>query len=194
MKHFLLFLLFSSVTFGQAPKDKFLGNVTVQWLDDGRSMRLINEFGYVDPNGKRWNVPKNTTVDGASIPQIFWTTIGGRYEGTYRNASVVHDHYCITKTETWQDVHLMFYHACITGGTKVVKDKIMYAAVYGGGPRWEIHIQKNLNGTQSKVTVEIEAVAPEEEFRKITAWIENTNPSLEEINKKLNAIVVETYK
>ena len=192
MKYFLLFFLISVTSFAQSSKEKFLGNVTVQWLDDGRSMKLLKEFGYIDPNGKKWNVPKNIIVDGASIPQLFWTLIGGPYEGSYRNASVVHDHFCVTKTESWQDVHLMFYNACITGGTKELKAKSMYAVVYAAGPRWESYILKDATGT--KVTVEKEAVVSNDKLKEVSDWIENTNPSLEEINARLDNIVIETDK
>ena len=192
MKYFLLFFLISVTSFAQSSKEKFLGNVTVQWLDDGRSMKLLKEFGYIDPNGKKWNVPKNIIVDGASIPQLFWTLIGGPYEGSYRNASVVHDHFCVTKTESWQDVHLMFYNACITGGTKELKAKSMYAVVYAAGPRWESYILKDAKGT--KVTVEKEAVVSNDKLKEVSDWIENTNPSLEEINARLDNIVIETDK
>lgn len=193
MKYLILFVFFSCSIFSQNSKDKFLGNVTVQWMDDGRSMKLINEFGYIDPNGKRWNVPKNTVVDGASIPRLFWTIIGGPYEGLYRNASVIHDYYCVVKTESWQNVHLMFYNACITGGTKEIKAKIMYSAVYAGGPRWEISIQK-INGIESKSIIKKEAIVSQDKFKDVTDWIENTNPSVEAINNRLNEIVVETYE
>lgn len=194
MKYYLLFLLLPTITFAQIPKDKFIGNVTVQWLNDGRSMMLKEEFGYIDPNGKQWMVPKNTVVDGASIPQVFWTAIGGPYEGMYRNASVVHDYYCVAKTETWENVHLMFYNACITGGTTVVKAKIMYAAVYAGGPRWKIRLQPGFNGAIKKTVVNIETVAPYDKFKDVTEWIEKTNPSLAEINSKLDVIVIEGHK
>jgi len=194
MKYFFIFLFFPFTVLAQSSKDKFLGNINVQWLDDGRSMKLLNEFGYKDPNGKQWNVPKNTIVDGASIPQVFWSTIGGPYEGRYRNASVIHDYYCVIKTETWQNVHLMFYNACITGGTSTVKAKLMYAAVYSGGPRWKIYTQKNLDGSDLKIIQEKQTVASHYKFEEITDWIESTNPSLEAINEKLNGIVVEVDK
>lgn len=192
MKFLIFLLLFPCLLYGQPRKDKFIGVVTVEWLDDGRSMKLKKEFVYVDQNGKQWTVPKNTIVDGASIPKMFWTTVGGPYEGKYRNASVVHDHYCVTKTETWQDVHLMFYNACITGGTAIIKAKVMYSAVYVGGPRWDIVIQKDATG--KKMIIEKEANATSEQMKAITQWIESTNPTIEEINARLETIVIETYK
>jgi hypothetical protein len=47
-----------------------------------------------------WTVQPHKEVDGASIPQAFWSIIGGPFEGFYIKASVVHDHYCEVKTRT----------------------------------------------------------------------------------------------
>ncbi|MCD1117579.1 DUF1353 domain-containing protein [Chryseobacterium turcicum] len=191
MKLILLLLFFPLVLSSQQTIDKFIGDVTVQWLNDGRSMKLKREFSYIDPDGKLWKVPKNTVVNGASIPQAFWTIIGGPYEGKYRNASVVHDYHCDKKIEKWQDVHLMFYHACLTGGTSITKAKIMYAAVYAGGPRWDTTIIKN--GKEKIITTSTVSTSSNE-MKIVTDWIESTNPSLEEINKRLDTVVIETEK
>ena len=194
MKYYLIFLLFPLTAIGQTSKDKFSGNVVVQWIDDGRSMMLLKEFSYIDPSGKEWKVPKKIVVDGASIPQIFWTIIGGPYEGEYRKASVVHDYYCVQKTESWRDVHLMFYHACLTAGTSISKAKTMYAAVYAGGPRWEIHTQRNLNGNLTKFVMEKEVTTSPEKLNAVMEWIKNNNPTVEEITSKLDQVVEEGYK
>ncbi|MBZ5533884.1 MAG: DUF1353 domain-containing protein [Acidobacteriia bacterium] len=115
---------------------KFLGNPQTEWNQDGRTMRLIKTFVYEDANGKDWTAPANSTIDGASIPRIFWSIIGGPFEGEYRNASIVHDTECQSHTHPWQDVHRMFYSASRAGGASEFKAKIMFAAVYHFGPRW----------------------------------------------------------
>src|SRR5688572_6711065 len=65
--------------------------VEVRLLPDGRKADLLTTFAYVDKNGTRWTTPAGETIDGATIPQLFWSIIGGPYEGKYRYASVVHD-------------------------------------------------------------------------------------------------------
>src|ERR1035441_4686270 len=45
----------------------------------------------IDPDGLEWKAPKGLVTDGASIPQIAWTPVGGPFEGLYRLAAVVHD-------------------------------------------------------------------------------------------------------
>lgn len=107
-----------------------------EWLDDGRSMRLKHIFGYVSANGREWNVPINTVMDGASIPRVFWSLIGGPFEGLYRNACIIHDYYCDIRTQPWIDVHRMFYYAMLCSGVSSLKARIMYYAVYRFGPRW----------------------------------------------------------
>ena len=106
-------------------------------------MRLLNDYGYVDKNGLAWWVPQGTVVDGASIPQIFWSIIGGPWDGPYRNASVIHDWYCSTRSHPWQDVHRMFYEAMLANCTSRLKAVAMYAAVWARGPRWRHAVQSN---------------------------------------------------
>ena len=80
----------------------FNGDIVAKWLDDGRTMRLTEPFEYVGPDGRKWPVPTGTVVDGASIPQSFWSVIGGPFEGMYRKPSVVHDYYCGARTRKFQ--------------------------------------------------------------------------------------------
>lgn len=82
--------------------------------------------------------PKGSVVDGASIPKIFWSFVGGPFEGQYRNASIVHDTECDAKTYAWQAVHRMFYNASRAGGVGWIKAHVLYAAVYYFGPRWKV--------------------------------------------------------
>lgn len=113
------------------------GVVKTEWLRDGRRMRLLDDFTYVDATGKRWRAKKNAVIDGASIPQVFWGA-GGPYEGTYRDASVVHDYFCdeTPKRSTWQAVHRMFYTAMLASGVDRKRALVMFGAVYRFGPRW----------------------------------------------------------
>lgn len=115
----------------------FVGELIAKWLPDHRSMELTHPFAYVDQRGKRWDAPKGSVVDGASIPRVFWTAIGGPFEGAYRNASVVHDVACVERRQPWQEVHRMFYHAMRAAEVEQVKAALMYAAVYRFGPRWD---------------------------------------------------------
>jgi hypothetical protein len=131
----LLAAALSSVSYAQS-WGEFIGKVIVEWLPDGRNMKLVDHFAYVDPRGRKWNAPAGSIVNGASIPQFAWSIIGGPFEGKYREASVIHDVACRNKDRPWQDVHEAFYMAMLASGVDTLKAKVMYAAVYHFGPRW----------------------------------------------------------
>jgi len=132
----LLGLLALSVGCWHGEFGHFKGEVKTQWLPDGRTMRLLADFAYIDPDNLEWDANTGSQIDGASIPQIFWSLIGGPFEGQYRNASIVHDVACQQKNRDWHAVHTMFYNACRCGGVNELEAKILFSAVYHFGPRW----------------------------------------------------------
>ncbi len=117
---------------------RFVGEPKTKWNEDGRTMTLLEDFSYSDPDGLSWNAEKGSTVDGASIPKPFWSIIGGPFEGVYRDASIIHDAACNDKYRSWEATHEMFYRAMLTSHVPSSTAKVMYAAVYFFGPRWEI--------------------------------------------------------
>ena len=117
---------------------QFTGRLVAELLDDGRQIRLLEKYTYIDPGGEVWEVPAGTVVDGASIPQLFWGLIGGPFEGKYRNASVVHDHYCRVRTRTAQDTHRTFYYGMRAMGVSEAQAKKMFWAVTTFGPNWQL--------------------------------------------------------
>jgi hypothetical protein len=173
---------------------EFVSSPKVELQADGRMLRLLENFIYIDPDKKAWVATKDLVVDGASIPRVFWTLTGGPLEGQFRNASIVHDEACNRMTEPWEDVHLMFYNACRCGGVSEYKAKVLYAAVYHFGPRWtsrpvaETRVFTDPDGTQHTVTVQrtvSELVRPEEPDasvrRKLEEFVSDQNPNLDEL-------------
>lgn len=114
----------------------FNGRVVTEWLADGRTMQLLEPFEYVGPDGRSWRVPAGAAVDGASIPQFFWSLIGGPFEGRYRAASVVHDFYCDVRSRKSADVHQVFHDAMLCAGVEPVRAWLMHQAVLRFGPAW----------------------------------------------------------
>ena len=108
----------------------------VAFLSDGRGGTLLEPITYTREEGGRWPVPGGAALDGASIPRAFWTLIGGPFEGKYRDASIVHDHYCVVKERAWADTHRMFYEAMRCSGVGKRKAGVMFYAVHRFGPRW----------------------------------------------------------
>jgi hypothetical protein len=116
---------------------RYKGDVVAKWSDDELEMELVEDFTYVDPAGKEWKAPTGSIINGASIPSPFWSVIGGPFEGRFRKASVLHDAACDVQTESWEDVHRMFYDACRCSRVGIGKAQTMYWAVYHFGPRWQ---------------------------------------------------------
>lgn len=123
--------------FAQTGKPKYTGKLVISPKQDGRLMQLQQPFSYIDAKGTDWAVPSGAIVDGASIPRIFWSIIGGPWEGAYVQASVVHDWFCAVRTMPWQQTHQMFYEAMLTSGVSSAKAKIMFLAVRYAGPSWD---------------------------------------------------------
>ncbi len=174
---------------------KFVGQVVTKWLDDGRRMQLQEDFGYLDVSEKLWIAPSGSVVDGASIPQPFWSIIGGPFEGKYRNASIIHDVGCDQKKEPWEDVHRVFFEASLSSGVETSKAKLMYAAVYHFGPRWEIETEyvteivildsgeqeTRQRGVMVPRVIESNPLPDQESVNQLIEYFERRDPSLEEI-------------
>ena len=102
---------------------------------------------FTDAAGNEWVAPKGTWTDGASVPRLALAVTDGRFDRAFLKAAVVHDAYCQEFNEhrcpdqyrrlPWQSVHRMFYEACVAGDTPKMKAKLMFAAVWLFGPRWD---------------------------------------------------------
>src|SRR2546430_7210038 len=53
------------------------GEPVTKWNADGRTMTLLTELRYTDPQGFVWIAPIGSVVDGASIPRYLWSIMGG---------------------------------------------------------------------------------------------------------------------
>jgi hypothetical protein len=118
------------------PHGAFVGDLSPKWLEDGRFMELVTDFRYVDPRDTVWLSPKGSKVNGASIPKILWSVVGGPFEGKYRKASVIHDVACDEMKRPHQEVHRAFYDACLCEGLDPSTARKLYAAVALFGPKW----------------------------------------------------------
>ena len=112
---------------------------------DTWQFELSHDFLFVDDSGKAWIAPKGTLTDGASIPRQVLSITGDPFRREFLYAAIVHDAYCAQanaergasyQTDTWENVHRMFYDACKAGGASETLASTMYAAVLMNGPRW----------------------------------------------------------
>jgi uncharacterized protein DUF1353 len=101
-----------------------------------RECTLKYDLRYRDPKGKDWLAAADNKTDGASIPVWAQPFIGDPFDESYIKAAVIHDHYCGRHVRPWRDTHRVFYDALIELGVTVAKAKLMYYAVYLGGPKW----------------------------------------------------------
>ncbi len=165
--------------------------------------RTKQAIEFVDARPSKWLAPKNTLTDGASIPTIFRAAVGNPRSKEFINAATIHDAYCGIGNEslaqyhsdTWQNVHRVFYDALRVSGTPPTKAKIMYAAVYLGGPRWTMpgdqpKVRMPIPGlfmvtapiTRGPTNTPLQKLVPEkvliDEMRTTVAFINTSNPSL----------------
>lgn len=176
---------------------QFSATPKVEFLPEGRQVRLLEDFIFTDREGKEWRAEKDHVVDGASIPRIFWAATEGPLDGKFRNASIVHDVACDEKKKPWQAVHLCFYEACRCGGVPEHKAKLLYMAVYLFGPRWEIVTQRLMTGIEPisiKKVIQLSAPIPPVGIKeKLEQLIKDHNPSIEEL-KTINLQGVMLYE
>jgi hypothetical protein len=99
---------------------------------------LLEDFSFTDPNGFKWETPEGWEVDGASIPQLAWSFVGGPMSGKYIHASIIHDRYCDEKNRTAHDTHRNFYYGMKANGVSEAKANFMYLAVRTFGPSWKV--------------------------------------------------------
>lgn len=122
----------------------FSGNPKTEWLSDpaspDRDMKLLDDFSYTDPDGRRWPAPKGSVVNGASIPRPLWSTVGSPYTDDYRNASVVHDVAVANPAVNRREADKMFYYACLAGGCSPKQASLLYVGVRIGS--WASGVKK----------------------------------------------------
>jgi hypothetical protein len=166
------------------PWGYYSGQVEARWENDGRTMTLLSELHYTDPGGIVWIAPAGSVVDGASIPRVLWSFMGGPFDGRYRNASVLHDVAYDQKARPWKQCDRMFYNAMRCSGVGATEAKTMYYALYRHGRHWK-HL-RGLAGAIARDEQTIPRALPvsEEEIQDTRSWIENANPSLEQIEAR----------
>jgi hypothetical protein len=169
--------------------------------NDPDMFQLKHDLVFYESADKEWAAPAGTLTDGASIPQAFLSLTGGQLSSKFRNAAIVHDAYCGRGNEAgasyhrapWRNVHRIFYDACIACGAGRTKAKLMYAAVYLGGPRWVggVHTAESDPVAMSR---RVETMGVNErrqlgrELRDKRVWIESSEPDLASIEAEMDRL------
>jgi Protein of unknown function (DUF1353) len=195
-KCMLLFALVSLLGFRQvslagdlSAYGHFEGPLQIELLGGpgGRNGKLLAPYVFVDPDQKLWTAPKGLVTDGASIPRPLWSIVGSPWTGLYRNAAVIHDAYCDSHSEPWQAVHRVFYRAMLANGVNPLQAKIMYAAVYRFGPRWDFTYGAKTCPNCLSVPYHVKTFTPaasQTEMKALKEEIEQTDPPIDAIESK----------
>lgn len=155
----------------------FSGNPKTEWLVDesgsDRNMRLLEDFWYLDPDGRRWPAPRGSVVDGASIPRPLWSVVGSPYVDDYRRASIVHDVACDDPTVDRKAADVMFYQASRAGGCSFLQAMWLYAGVRIGAWTDQIFTAESLSRERLLFRMPDRITADEQfvqaKFQEITA-------------------------
>ncbi|MGH6707978.1 MAG: DUF1353 domain-containing protein [Bradyrhizobium sp.] len=165
----------------------FPDELKVRLESDGRRMVLLNDYRFIDPGDETWTAKTGSTVDGASIPQPFWSFIGGPLDGAFRNASVIHDYFCITRTKTWQETHKAFYNGMRANGVSELKANVMYYAVLAFGPRWGLQARNKNVCSENNGKIECGIVVVNDEERVDVPTTPEDVADVAELEKKLQS-------
>ena len=173
-------------TFSGAPKTEWLN----QPADDARDMKLLEEFAYSDSNGKRWDAPLGSVINGASIPQWLWDTVGSPYTGCYRNASIVHDIACVRATTKAERklADKMFWEACVAGGCTESQANELYVGVRIGA-WWSPPSARGLRAMMSTREIKREAIDSKQVYTAVRQQLGSriATAKLSEIDKLIDA-------
>jgi Protein of unknown function (DUF1353) len=173
------------------PWGYYSSSPVTRWNPDGRSMTLLQDLRYTDPNGLVWVAPAGSVVDGASIPRSLWSFMGGPFEGKYRNASVLHDVAYTLQNRPPQECDRMFYYAMRCSGVSALEAKTMYYALLRFGRHWKFSVKRAKpvklgRKIVARAEVELPANVPAAQQQILSArdWIRMSAPSLEQIEKQ----------
>lgn len=173
----------------------FLGAVAVEWDDSDsfnrHKLKLLSDFGFRDGQGKQWVARKGAELDGSSFTPVFEQMVGLPFVGEHRRAGIIHDYYAKQLTDNWKDVRRMYYAALMAEGLGENEAKIAYAVLYGAGMRWEVKGSTcYINCHSSATSLAWKPDVTETELETALDVLGEGNPSLDEIDRAVDAVVV----
>lgn len=157
----------------------FSGYPLTRWNGD-RLMVLKEPFYFIDDDNKKWLVPTNAEINGATIPKFLWSVVGPPYVGPYRRASVVHDYFVgegnnpdVTYVER-RAADKMFYQACRTGGCSILQASKLYVGVSIGSWISKASSQRLKEVGAFDLVGEDKSVSMEEKYNNMMQKIEGS--------------------
>ena len=174
-----------------AEEGRFIGRVVVELLDSiefDHKLRLVEDFGFHDPDGKVWLARKDGILEGCSMPPEVRALLP--LEGGLRKAFVVHDYFCREKTDPWRQTHRMLYHANLAEHVTRPEAKVVHMAMHAVGWRWETR-QSSCFRTchQGARVLAWKPVSEPVDIKPLIDWIWQQDPSLEEIEARVDGLI-----
>lgn len=121
---------------------RFEGDPVGRRFSDGPCVffELGAPFTFHAPAALDWTVPADRVVNGADIPPIFFGLVGRPYDPDVFPASVVHDHYVVTRERTSAETHEAFWLALRAKGVSATRARAMFWAVVFSNPDWDVGV------------------------------------------------------
>lgn len=157
-----------------------LRDVAANYEDHGESdpghteFELLADYSYRAADGTLWTAPSGTVVNGASIPRVVWSSVGGPWSGKYRNAAVVHDYLTAEKPSSSEVVHGLFLDGMLENGVSKARAHLMYAAVVTFGGKWNDAGNFVADGEPIEMT--------ENDLEMLRSYLEENDPTSNEIS------------
>ena len=171
---------------------KFEGRLVLEVLDDielDHKLRVLEDFSFRDEHGRVWLAPAGAVIDGTSLPRTLRSIAELPPEAEFRKASVVHDYYSRARQESWREVRRMLYGASLHEGLGPAEAKLVYAAAYAGGWRWEPRTSSCYRSCHAAASMLVwQPDLNQAEFQPVVDWLRGADPSLEEIEQRVDAI------
>lgn len=188
------FLITGTVTAAGAAK--WSGRFLLEWLDEGggQKMRLLDSIKFTDAESNEWEAPIEAEIEATSLSPTLQTLFGAPFEAKNRKAALLHQYFVRARTQPWKETHRMYYEASRSLGVQEVDAKAMYMALYADGPRWAVKKSLCERACHTKEMVAKSAmtwrpVVRQSALQPIADWIEQENPTLDQIDESVNAAI-----
>lgn len=184
LKTIFVFMLMCNSAFA---KTQFEGDLVLNPLgcEQTGKCTIGNKLRFTDSNKLVWEAAAGLETDGATIPTFFQPFVGKPFEPMFLKAAIVHDHYCKRHVRSWRSTHRVFYEGLLDQGVAMAKAKVMYYAVYLGGPKWVKLIPGTNCGKNCTNKITTAAGTPIVNFREADYSLFDMNAELKALESEL---------
>jgi hypothetical protein len=171
----------------------FSGKLAIELIDEvdhNHRFRLLQDFGFIDAQGRHWVAPAGSVVDDESVPRELRTLAGLPYLAEYRKAAIVHRHFSATRSASWRVVQRMLFEASLAEGVSVPEARVLYATVRAGGWRWEpagSSCYRSCHAAAASLAWKPRVMAAD--IQPVLEWAARSDGGLDEIDARLDTAI-----